>query len=683
MADAINSGARHAGVEGSGPKFSRSAAPSLLDCSIATGLFFAGLILYLTTLAPSVVTLFDDSLEFQLVTFQLGIAHPTGYPLYTILGKLFTFLPVGNIAYRVNLMSAVFGAATVALVYLLTLRLAMPRSGRSGGSGVSVGAIRFGGLVGAGLFAVGPVFWQQATIAEVYTLNAFFVATILLLATSLPGGQHEQRRVQWLAFWVGLSLTHHRTMFLLLPALALYLIICHRSSILNRRNLMMCLVFGLLPLLFYLYLPLRGHIGSLDGTYQNTWAGFWQQVSAGGYGLFIFDNPFGQERTFAFYRDLLDSQFYTAVPGFIGLFYLLWVRRRDVLALTGVAFLTYTGFNLFYNVSDIEVFFIPVFLLWAVWSGVGAAFLGQIAAGGKITAGDSPNRSPEGAQQQFDPQPPTARRSVRAGRLALTGLLFIIFAFIIGKLFWTTRPVVTAGHSWQVHDYGLDMLQQPFPAPEKPVVVGILGEMTLLRYFQQTENLRPDLETVAADLEADRLAAVEKLLAEGKSVYLTRELPGAPERWSLSAAGPLIRVNPESVPAPPQAAVAADRAVTPEIGLVGYNVSRPPHTGSGPAPVRLTLFWQVLAAPAADLKVSARLIAPGGEPAAVVDAAPVYFAYPTTAWRPGEIVSDVYDLVLPVDLPPGQYTPLLIWYDPAQNAAEVGRIELDPVMPAE
>ena len=75
-------------------------SPLLLCPLIAIGLFIISLTLYLTTLAPSVVTLFDDSLEFQLVTYQLGIAHPTGYPLYTILGKLFTFLPVGDGAPR-------------------------------------------------------------------------------------------------------------------------------------------------------------------------------------------------------------------------------------------------------------------------------------------------------------------------------------------------------------------------------------------------------------------------------------------------------------------------------------------------------------------------------------------------------------------------------------------------------
>lgn len=260
----------------------------------------------------------------------------------------------------------------------------------------------------------------------------------------------------------------------------------------------------------------------------------------------------------------------------------------------------------------------------------------------------------------------------------LIGLILIIFTFIIFQLFQTNQPLLAARNTWQVHDYGLDMLQQPLS--DRSAIVGILGEMTLLRYFQQTENRRADIETVAADLEADRLVAVEKLLAERKAVYLTRELAGAPERWSLSAVGPLIRVDPQPVTTPPQFEFEVNQPVTPEITLLGYNTSRPSHTGQGPAPVRLTLFWQATAPLTASLKVSARLLNAAREAVAVADAIPVHFAYPTTAWRRGEIVADVYDLALPVDAPPGSYTPLLIWYDPAQNAAEVGRVELKQVI---
>ncbi len=677
---------------------------------IAGAIFIASLSLYLSTLAPSVVTLFDDSLELQLVTYQLGIAHPTGYPLYTLLGKLFTLLPIGDVAYRVNLLSAFFGAATVALLYLLIVQIAAGRlegwkDGRMEESqpsdpltlqpfGLSLSRrppahrgplalgrtkpstlpilrpswlAHFGGIIGAMLLAVNPVFWQQATIAEVYTLNAFFVVTLLVVATRpvlpLP---LLRRRTGEVAFLFGLALTHHRTILLLIPALGLYLYQNQKPGFLKKpgfyRTLLFYILLGLTPLLLYLYLPLRGHIGSLDGAYDNTWSGFWRQVSAGGYGTFIFENPFGQERDLSFYWSLFQNQFYTIVPGLMGLFYLLWRRQHRLLVLTGMVFLTYVIFNLFYNVSDIEVFFIPPFLIWAAWSGVGIAFVLSLTA----TA---------------DRRPPTPDQrstfNLQLLKLITIALFLAILAFIIFQLFQTNLPILRARNTWQVHDYGLDMLQQPLP--EHSAIVGILGEMTLLRYFQQTENLRPDMETVAADLEVDRLAAVEKLLAEGKSVYLTRELTSAPEHWSLSAMGPLIRVNPEPVTTPPTVSFAVDQPVLPEITLLGYNLSRPPHTGAGPAPLRLTLFWQVTAPLTTSLKMSARMLNPGGEVVAAADAMPVHFAYPTTAWRRGEIVSDVYDLALPADAPPGSYIPLLIWYDPAQNAAEVGRIELNSI----
>lgn len=642
-----------------------SFSPLLTRRLIAGGLFIASFSLYLSTLAPSVVTIFDDSLEFQLVTYQLGIAHPTGYPLYTLLGKLFTFLPIGDIAYRVNLMSAFFGAATVALLYLLILQIAIPTKGVQVEAWTPHGSTYLGGVIGALLLAVSPVFWQQATIAEVYTLNAFFVVALLLLTITL---KKEGGGGLWLTFIAGLALTHHRTIMLLFPALGLYLYLNQKRGFWKQvgffKTLILGTLIGLAPLLIYLYLPLRGHVGSLDGTYANTWAGFWRQVSASGYSLFVFDNPFGQEHDAAFYWNLFQGQFYTLVPGLIGLLYLAWQGQRKVLILTGSAFLTYLAFNLFYNVSDIQVFFIPSFLLWAAWSGVGLAFLLQLVSG--VTTDRRPQTAHHHSTlhfQHFGPAPAI--------------VLVVIFAFFIFKLFQTNLPILAARNSWQVHDYGLDMLQQPLP--EDAAIVGILGEITLLRYFQQTENRRPDLETVAADAEAERLAAVENLLAKGKAVYLTRELPGAPERWSLSAVGPLIRVNPEPLTTPPPVEVAVKQVLTPEISLLGYNIARPAHTGRGPAPLRLTLFWQAAASLTANLKVSARLLNPAGEAIATADAIPVHFAYPTMAWRPGEVVADVYDLVLPVDAPPGPYIPLLIWYDPAQNAAEVGRIELGPV----
>jgi hypothetical protein len=81
---------------------------------------------------------------------------------------------------------------------------------------------------------------------------------------------------------------------------------------------------------------------------------------------------------------------------------------------------------------------------------------------------------------------------------------------------------------------------------------------------------------------------------------------------------------------------------------------------------------------AESFKVSARLVNVDGQEVAATDAEPVSGTYPATAWRPGEVVADAYEIPLPAGLPPGDYAPLVIVYDPA-TGAERGRVELPAV----
>lgn len=622
--------------------------------AIAIGLFLAAMTLYTITLAPSVVALFDDSLEFQLVTYQLGIAHPTGYPLFTLLGWLFTRLPLGEVAFRVNLMSAFFGAVAVALVYLAGLQLAAHERGWAADIGAALGALAL---------AVSPVFWSQATVAEVYTLHACLVSAVLWLLLRMgnlaaPSGESPHRtRIQLdrsvavLAGLFGLGLAHHRTIVLLLPAAGLVLWRLRHLRPFRWRHL---LWFGL-PLLLYLYLPLRGHIGSLDGSYTNTLEGFWRYVTASGYGSFIFQNPFSVQRGADFYLDLFVRQFGWLGMALIGVGIILLGRRGWTLGVTALAFAGYAGFNLFYRVADIEVFFIPNFLIGALWLGYGVARLST------------------GLQSWGCASPLPMRRwgAFLAGVLIMAGSLTQS-----GLLLRENFAQLDRSDDWAVHDYGVDMLSQPLE-PDA-VIVGIQGEITLVRYFQDAHGMRQDVRTLAADDPGARLALVSDLVAQGASVYLTRSLAGAPERWSLGAIGPLIRVYARPQRLAPATRYRADAALTPEIALWGYDVVHPAaHTA--PPPVRLCLVWHVVAPVARDLKVSARLLASDGRLVAQADAVPVHFAYPTTAWRAGEYLVDVYDLILSEPLLDAFYTPLVILYDPAQGATEVARVTLPPM----
>ncbi len=130
-------------------------------------------------------------------------------------------------------------------------------------------------------------------------------------------------------------------------------------------------------------------------------------------------------------------------------------------------------------------------------------------------------------------------------------------------------------------------------------VVGILGEMTLLRYFQQAEDMRPDVKTIAADPGDERLAAIAEGVAAAHPTYTTRPVDGLAEQFSLSAEGPLIRVWPAGG-IPGQYPIPANETailMTNEVSLVGWEPElRQPR--SGPS-ARLNLLWQVRDTPPA------------------------------------------------------------------------------------
>src|SRR3982751_1116543 len=114
---------------------------------IATALF----VLYAAT-TPRTVAFEDDGL-FVLAVYYLGVAHPPGYPLLVLIGKLFTYLPFGSVAYRVHLVSGLFGGLTCGVLWLCA-RTAFDN--------------RVAAYVAALGFGVSVVFWSQAIIAEVY-----------------------------------------------------------------------------------------------------------------------------------------------------------------------------------------------------------------------------------------------------------------------------------------------------------------------------------------------------------------------------------------------------------------------------------------------------------------------------------------------------------------------------------
>ena len=237
-----------------------------LDAGAAVFAGALGLAIYVRSLAPGL--LWGDDAEFQLAAWVGGFAHPTGYPLYLLLGWLWThLLPVGDPAFRMNLFSAMWGGVAAGLVALLAMRLTRFVAGPNafGFLGPSKVGSRLLGFGAALVFVFTPTFWSQAVVAEVYTLHATFVAAILFALLvwgerRLVGDVRSARRYSYLiALLFGLSLAHHRSTILLIPAALLFVAIVLRGSGWRRprpRQVLGLSMALLAPLLLYLVIPL-------------------------------------------------------------------------------------------------------------------------------------------------------------------------------------------------------------------------------------------------------------------------------------------------------------------------------------------------------------------------------------------------------------------------------------------
>lgn len=162
---------------------------------------------YVPLLAPGLLQ--ADAGEFQTLAVTLGYAHPTGYPVYLLLAKLATKIPIAEVPYRVNLLSAIMGAVAVAVLYLLGRLL----TGR-----------RWVPVAGAVALAVSPTFWSLAIIAEVYTPAAVCMITVLLWLALWQ----QTAELRWLfaaAALGGLSLGVHSTVAFMAPAAILFVLL--------------------------------------------------------------------------------------------------------------------------------------------------------------------------------------------------------------------------------------------------------------------------------------------------------------------------------------------------------------------------------------------------------------------------------------------------------------------------
>jgi hypothetical protein len=332
----------------------------------ALSVVLISLLFYLKTLAPTVLyydpTAFPDSVVLQIQAIVLGIPHTTGYPTWVMLTHLFTYLPVGDPAYRVNLSSAAYAAAAVLLVYLLCLRLtrrAVPS------------------CVAALLFGLSRDFWSQAVITEVYTLNALFVALVIFLLL-LWRDTRDDRHLLLTGFSMGLSLTNHLTSGLLVPAGVLFVGLVDRRKLRDLRLMLRGAALFLIALTPYLYLPIRASMHPpLNREAPDDLGSFFHLVSGASYAdrIFVYNLAELAGKAQQYLSDYLAHQFFCVPSLLLAAVGVVWLFSRDRPALAVLVFL-YLGWLVYaieYGIRDVYVFYIPTYLILAVFVAPGVA----------------------------------------------------------------------------------------------------------------------------------------------------------------------------------------------------------------------------------------------------------------------------------------------------------------------
>jgi hypothetical protein len=689
---------------------------------IAITLALSSLALYVRTAAPTVLT--ADSGEFQFVPYIAGIAHPTGYPLYTMLGWLWSHvLPFGEVAYRMNLFSALWAAIAVTLLYMtsvLFLRLASPA--------IPQGTLHVSALVATTIFAVSQTFWSQAIIAEVYSLNAFFVVLILYLLlrckaamdeSGLPrrianpagaedrGGEAGAGRTRrpatcllLVTFTYGLSLTHHRTMLLLAPAVIALLWLTGRRIIRDGNFALKALLVLLLPLLLYLYIPWRAPFTpylrlplSADKElvlYQNTPQGFFNLVMGQ-----MFRGELGY-RTETLTRlrmaaDFLRDQFGLVgmALGLLGVLRLAFGRRWALLALTGLTYLANVAFTLIYFIGDIFVLFIPSYLVFALWLALGAATLGEGLGEGIARW--------KGTAVRYGPLEKGHQKMVSGIRSLVSLATVIPFCILPLTLLSRNYPQIDQSHNYEVRDRWQEILAEGSaacdelsrvelgrsPLPWRAILVSNdRDEIMPLWYYQFVEGRRPDLDGLFPRIVPEPAyenigRLVDDILATSRPIYLIKEMPGLEIKYQLEPFGSLVRVVGPVVTKAPEHPQNVN--LSGEMLLTGYD--QEPHSPRPGEELRVTLYWQAQGNLEGVYSSFVHLVDGEGQRVAGSDQQPGGVFYPTDLWRPGEILRDEHVFTVPPETPPGEYRLLVGMYsypslESLGESVFIGRFEI-------
>lgn len=471
----------------------------------ALTVFLVAFIVYLLTMAPGLG--FIDAGELATTASTLGIAHPTGYPLFTLIGHLFSVLPIATtVISRLNIMSAFFAAmgagAVVYLVHEIHLYWLAAKSkvkvvvkGKKKEEKpveLTTNETKTHQASAAGIFAgiiiaFSETWWANATSIEVYPLHQFFLPVILTFFLRML--RTDNKRDGFLfALTLGLSFSNHLTTVLLAPA-CLYGYFArfgfNGESWKRIGKLAIPFALGLLP---YAYLYINASSNPLmNWGDPSTLDNFIKHVTGGQYKVWMFTGQNAGKQFGEFWSGLIDEYFLVLIFVIMGAYYLFSIKsvmRVNLPLFLGLLFFSCVFYGINYDIHDIDSYFLLSYLVLGV---VGSCGIYVVA---KMVAKDS----------SIVHNTNLTSKNIWASFL---GLCFTVAFFFGGSM--VSRHYSTSDESGNhmVDDFTTNMLQN---LPKDAIVISSAWDFWVSGsfYYQFVEKVRPDITVIDVALLRDR-----------------------------------------------------------------------------------------------------------------------------------------------------------------------------------
>ncbi len=370
-------------------------------------------LIYLNTIAPSVIEI--DPGELATVQITSGIAHPTGYPLFTMLGYLFSLLPLPfTKIFQMNLLAAIYCSIAIA-IFTYTAKLILDnlnqfqfikikkeKSGKKSKGKKEVEksvssqyqiseTIKIISSAAGGLFlAFSKTFWFQSTSVEVYSLHLFLISVIILalIKAYLYAKQEKTLYKSWIIFAIAIALgfTNHMTTLWIIPATAFLYFSQNKFTLRSiKQILFMLLIFFPVLILIYLYLPIRASQSPLlNWGNPIDWESIIRHISGKQYQVWLFSSTEAASKQFKYFINNLTSEFsITLIIIVIGLF-TSFIKAKKFFAFNSIIFLTTVLLSINYDINDIDSYFLLAYISLAFFAVFGTVYFLLFAASKKI-----------------------------------------------------------------------------------------------------------------------------------------------------------------------------------------------------------------------------------------------------------------------------------------------------------